>query len=194
MTRIWRSDVSSERTYTRATLLNVGAFAGVGILTEESLIDRFPGARIRIDSDGPPVDFFSCGPLFIVSNRIVAVIEKFPARYELFPVNVEYRGHPYSEENYFFLHIRDEVDCLDKSASIYIEKAGYLGDFRKLAIDESKIRGNNLFRLARAYQTIVLTSDGLAESAEAAGIVGASFIAPSAFRRIDRSSEQVYLF
>jgi hypothetical protein len=58
----------------------------------------------------------------------------------------EYRGHACSGANYFFSHIRDEVDCLDKSASIYIEKTGYLGDFRKLAIDESKIRGNNLFR------------------------------------------------
>jgi len=194
MTRVWRSDVLSERTYTRATLLNVGDFAGVRIQTEESLIDKFPGARIRIDSEEPPVDFFSCGPLFIVSHRMVSVIEKFPASYELFPVNVEYRGEPYTEARYFFLHILDEIDCLDKSASTYIEKKGYQGDFRKLAVDESKIGGKNLFRLAKTYQTIVLTSDDLAVTAEAAGVVGARFIAPSEFRRIERSSDQTYVF
>jgi hypothetical protein len=78
MTRVWKADTRDERVYTRAALVNVKDLAGLKTLTGERLTGRFPGAKIRIDSEHRPADYFTAGPLFIVSQSLKSILEKFP--------------------------------------------------------------------------------------------------------------------
>lgn len=183
MTKVWKADTENEARYTRASLLNVRDFRGVKTMTGEPLSDRFPGAQIAIDSEQPPADYFTAGPLFIVSDRLLSVLQQFPVRTELHPVKVIARRAVQRSLRYFFVNILDEVDCLDRAASEYIEKGGFAGDISKLVLDESKMAAVHLFRLARASQFVVLVSDSLATAVDCAGVVGVRFVEPSGWRR-----------
>lgn len=181
-TKVWKADYENELAYTRASLVNVKDFRRIKTMTGEPLAGVFPGAQVRIESNDPPADYFTAGTLFIVSSRLKAILEGFSVRVEPYPVDVTYHGVLYKEAQYFFLNILDEADCLDRTAARYAEKSGYVGDISKLVIDESKVTDKHLFRLAKAYQFVVLVSASLAGAVEGAGITGVRFVEPSAWR------------
>ena len=181
MTKVWKADTENERYYTRTALLNVKEFLHVRTMSGAPLAGRFPGARIRITSDDPPADYFTAGTLFIVSERLKAVLEDCGARVELFPVEVTFQDAP-TDSRYYFVNILDEADCLDRAASKYSEQAGYVGDIKKLVLNESQTGNKPLFRLAQAYQFVVLVSEPLAAAIEAAHVTGVRLIEPSAWR------------
>jgi len=182
MIKVWKADTETEHVYTNAALLNPRDFLDVKTMTGEPLLGRFPTPRIRVDSEYLPADYFQAGPLFMVSEKLKSVLQEFSLRVELHPVDVDFRGAAPVDPRYYFLNILDEAACLDRTASKYSEMKGYVGDIKKLVIDETKTVGMNLFRLAKAYQFIVLVGEPLAHAIQSSGVRGVRLIEPSAFR------------
>lgn len=182
MIKVWKAKLDTGE-YTRGSLLNLKEFRGVKTTLPETLAGKFPGAHIRIDSEDPPADFFTVGTLFIISRKLKSVLDEFPLVRELYTVDVRYKEDRSPIGSYFFLHILDTADCLDRANSQFKEEKGYVGDITKLVIDESKAAGKHLFRLAHAYQRLVFASEELATAVEAAGITGVRLQDPASWRR-----------
>lgn len=175
---VWKADSDNERAYTRAQIVNVKALSGVKLVSGKSLIGQLPGIELEIISDYEPADYFSAGPLFIVSDRLRTVFEAVNAAVEYHPVTLLNQPGLRNGPEYFFANLLEKVDCFDFEKSVYSLDGPFIDKIEKLAIDESKAVGKELFRLANSYDDITLVSQDLADSVTSAGLTGAKFVAP----------------
>lgn len=181
-TKIWEADYNNESYYTRASLINVTDFSGIKVLSGESLVGKCPLAKIAIESESKPADYFTAGALFIVSNNLKDIIEGFAVAAEFYPVELTLNGSKFIDVKYYFLNIVEKIDCLNRELSQFTEKKGYVGDIKKLVIDEAMTVGKHLFRLGNSYQVLVLASDELSEAIKASGATGMQFLEPSEWK------------
>lgn len=84
---------------------------------------------------------------------------------------------------FFCCNILDAVECLDFDRGEYTfwQKAGFsdhVDSIKKLAIDEDKVVGYNLFRIAKGAEHIICVSDALANRIENGGFLGIKFVPP----------------
>jgi hypothetical protein len=176
---VWKADFENEPTYTRAAIENPKALSGIKLTAGQSLMGRLPDLRMEITTDLPPADYFSAGPMFIVSERLRKLLNDAGAVAEYFPIALLKNGVELNAGNYFFANLMEKIDCLDREKSIYTMDGEFVDTINKLAIDENKARQSNLFRLANTFDVITIASQRLVDSILAAGITGVKFLRPT---------------
>jgi hypothetical protein len=184
MTKIW-CRLAEE--YTRAQIVSEGWFAyDFSVFDCEPAPERFPDVTLDIRSGYPPADFFEPGTVFTVSDRLRSVLEEFKAKAEFFPVRITYRGREYTERSFYFCNILDCVECLDLARGKYtFWKTGptdRVDKIRKLAIDEKKAAGHDLFRIAKGGEYLVCVSEGVASRIAERRLTGVRLIEPKEWR------------
>ena len=100
----WKSDVDNERDYTRASIGNVKSLASVKFAVE-SLIGQLPEIELEIAAEYDPADYFSAGPLFIVSSQLRAVLESVNAVVEFHSVTLRKDGRVIRRGEYFLANL-----------------------------------------------------------------------------------------
>ncbi|MCO7225264.1 imm11 family protein [Pleionea sp. CnH1-48] len=121
------------------------------------------------------------GSIFpIVSQKIVDILAKeLPeGNIEFLPVTIlNHKGHP-EPDNYFILHPKEIVDCIDQEASVVewnpLAPEELMG-CESMVLNEDKIPpSSKLFRLKHWGSVIIIRSD-LAELLESEGVTGLYF-------------------
>lgn len=180
MTKIWRKSVS-ETDHTQAKIISDEWFeSGISVFDCAPLQGPFPDVVLQVRSGYPPNDFFEPGTLFTVSDRLKSVLCEFNIHAEFFPVRIIYKCKEYFEQTFYFCNILNCVDCFDLSQGEYTFEArsGDVKDIRKLALNEEKILGHDLFRIAKGGEYIVCVSDRVATGIMEARLTGMRFVAP----------------
>lgn len=165
MIYILEVDYDNQDTYVQAVVRNMEDLMDVKLTLCDSVADKLK--VIKLELDNPPdilPDYFESGPLIIVSDAFKKMAETHNVKAEFFPVELETKsGKSLHGVNYFFMHILEEVDCVDKYQSIYEMDDDFYDSFSKLVLDSSKVKGKCLFRLAYTYDPITCVTEGLAK-------------------------------
>lgn len=152
--------------------------------TGQKIQGAFSNLKMQISTEPPNVriDYFTCGALLMVSDALKAVLEEFrvSAQYISFGILVD--GKP-SDRAFFCCNILDTIECLDFDRGEYTfwQKAGFsdhVDRIKKLAIDENKVVGYHLFRIAKGAEYLICVSDILANRIAEAGFCGIRFVSP----------------
>lgn len=172
---IWKADFESEAFYTRALVENPKALSNLKLLAGDSLVGKFPFLRVEIISSYPPADYFNAGPLFIISQKLREIFDKFEVPVEYFPIAVT-KDLKESLDNYYFANILKHVACLDYQRSVYSRDGEFVDTIEKLVINEEVAADYPLFRLGKCYDVVVLVSTELSQAICNAGMTGVKFI------------------
>jgi hypothetical protein len=187
MTKIWCESLD-EREYTEARIVSEGWFDyALSLPPGKPAPGPFPDTTLEILSDHPPPDFFQRGTLFTVSDRLKSVLEEFRVPAEYFPLRIVYGTEEYTERTFYFCNIVDCLECFDLARGKYTfwKKPGFtdrVDKIRKLAIDEEKAAGHDLFRIAKGGEYIVCVSDRVASKIVDRHLTGVRFIEPEDWR------------
>jgi hypothetical protein len=185
MTKIWLQSPDSDQ-YTETLNLDLKdhAEAYLGVKPCGAMTGIFfSNTRLEILSDHPPTDFFEPGAMFTVSDRLKVELEGFGVHAEFFPLRIICDGRDYTERAFYFCNILDCVECFDfdRGKCTFWKKPGFtdrIKKIKKLAIDEKKAEGHDLFRVAKGGEYIVCTSDRVAARIEELKLTGMRFIEP----------------
>ncbi len=146
--------------------------------TVTSLCGTFP-RDVRVLSRRKPQDFMEVGSFIFVSSKVKTILEAHKAAVELFPVSVTYRGETFG--GWFYLHLLQEVDCLNPEKTI---RAGPQDPqprlIKHMVLRESACAGIPLFRIADS--AMIGVSDGLALALASARCRGAIFPKPEEWK------------
>ena len=175
---VWKADFENEKTYTRAAIENPKSLSGRKLNSGLPLSGQLPELRMEVVTEHPPADYFSAGPLFLVSARMRDLLESKRANVEFHPVVLLRGGREFNAGCYFFANLLDKVDCLDREKSEYKMDGEFIDKIEKLVIDDAMVNSKPLFRLANSYDVITLVSQELADAIIASGMTGVKFIAP----------------
>lgn len=175
---IWRPNSGNEQYYTRAAIQNVKALAGLKLLAGQSLLGRLPELRLEILSQFPPADYFSAGPLFIVSARLKRLFEENGAVAEYFPVTIIRAATSVREHSFFFANLLERIDCLDMVRSVYTIDGEFVDKITEMVICDEKVGRSPVFRLANVYDVVVVVSQTLRDALVTARITGVVFQEP----------------
>jgi hypothetical protein len=189
MTKIWRQSYDPAH-YTEADNLSLDADPGayMDIMSCRPMTGAFPNTSLRIRSRHPPNDYFDVGGIFVVSERLKSVLEQFELRAEFFSLRIIFKKREYTNPEFFFCNILDEVDCLDfnKGKYVFSKKPGfadYVLTIKKLVVDNEKVASHDLFRVAKCAPNIICVSNKLANSIEELSLTGMRFIDPKDWGR-----------
>jgi hypothetical protein len=183
MTKVWCQSLE-EQSYTEARIAAEEWFAyPFSVFDCSPAPGASPEITLEISTPHPPADFFQPGTLFTVSDRLRAALEEFDVRTEFFPLRVLYGGAEYTERAFYFCNILDCVECLDLARGEYTfeTKPGFthlVHLIRKLAIDERKAAGHDLFRIANGGECTVCVSDRLASRIADGKLTAVRFVEP----------------
>ena len=175
---VWKADFENEQTYTRAAIENPKSLSGKKLTSGLPLSGQLPELRMEVVTEHPPADYFSAGPLFLVSARMRDLPESMLANSEFHPVVLLRRGQELKPGGYYFANLLDKVDCLDRNKSKYKLDGEFIDKIEKLVIDDAKTNSKPLFRLANSYDVITLVSQELADAIISSGMTGVKFIPP----------------
>ena len=166
MAKVW-CQAAAEEENTQAQILSEQWFkSDFSVFAFEAAPWTSLDMTLEVYSEYPPADYFEPGTVFTVSDRLKAMLEEFKVRAEFFPVRVAYEGRDYTERAFFFCNILDCVECLDLNRGEYTfwKKPGFtdrVDAIKRLALDESKVAGHDLFRIGKGAEYIVGVSDRL---------------------------------
>ena len=145
----------------------------------ERIVGSFPLLRFRSEGNFEIPDYFKYGVLFIVSDRLKSIIEKYCTELQVFEVDFEHNGKPL---DYFVIHLLDDVDFIsEKESGAVLEDNGYIEEIERLVIDESKIADKNLITTGKYLAHLVIVSEELKDDISASGCVGVRFVQPGSY-------------
>lgn len=180
--KVWKRDAHSEEFFTHARHEDIGQVRSIKFTLPESLRGQFPeGLRLIVKSPYPPADYFKCGGMNVVSGGLMRELEAHPSlKVEFFPVEVVTEAGGHVGTRYYCMHVMDRADCFDFERSKFsVDEDGFIEDMDKLALDESKAVGHELFRVANIDHVILCASEALARRIIAGGFTGVKFSDPS---------------
>lgn len=187
MTKVWcRSAVEEE--FTEAQIVSDEWFdSDISVFDCTPVSGDFPGVTLELRWSHPPADFFEPGTMFIVSDRLRIALEEFPIRAEFFPVRIVRNGVDVEGGGFHFCNILDCVDCLDYETGDYIFEItpGFthlVREINRLAVDDDKTIGHDLFRIANGGEGFVCTSDRVASRVSEGRFTGVRMIRPEDWR------------
>lgn len=129
-------------------------------------------------------DFFECGSLNIVSERLRELLERTVSNIEFVPVKLMCGTQ---NLNFFALHVMRRIRAIDESRSIFSEKKyNLVTGIDKLVLSSTLIQNEHLFFLDDAYHVVLIVSAYLAERVLSIEATGMRFIA------IDQYSAQAH--
>jgi hypothetical protein len=130
-------------------------------------------------------DMLGTGGDLIISPRMMAVLSQFDVGFlEFFSVPVP---NTWDDQvaGYFFFHVLYSIDFIDKGNSDiiwYEDKYGGIEKVRSLSINETKLKGRNIFRSPDLFQDTFISEDVKA-ALEAAELTGIKFVPASEYQR-----------
>jgi hypothetical protein len=144
----------------------------------------FPETTVDVCTDPSPSDFFEPGTLFLVSDRLKALLEGFDVRAEFFQVQVLHQGRQCTGRAYYYCNILDLVECLDLELGEYtfLKKPGFtdhVDAINKLVIDEARAAGHDLFRIGKGAEYIACVSDRVAAKIQECQFNGMRLVDPA---------------
>jgi len=177
MPRVWLED---STTRPKAHFRNLADLRNAKLTQPQPLPANLP--RIVIDiTVGDVPDYFECGPLRLMSGRLVALLStdcRPGIDIEFIPVDV-FREEKKLE--YWFGHVLAQVDCLDRERSRYTMADGMVDAIDHLEIDAGRAQGHRIFRVAKTYEYLVCVDAALSEQIKEAS-TGSVFVLPSEWR------------
>jgi hypothetical protein len=176
MMKIWK-DTDSEDQFTDATVVNLSSLQPFKLTMCDRFGSDFPGLELTIESKGVPNDYIKSGPLFIASERLKGVFEKFDVKMEVFPVVMRQNNY-LVDGQYYYLHFLEEVDCIDKSKSEFTLDENYIDEIDKLVIDTDRLEGTNFVKVANCIDFILIASSEMVDEVLGSGITGVRFVDP----------------
>lgn len=123
----------------------------INVWSVVSLLDTYPCLTLQAYKNQPIPDYFKVGPRPIVSDRLRQIFEDFHVAAEFIPIKVvDNDGKPVLDGPYWFLHMLEEVQCIDVANSI-IERfdedtKSPLKRIDKLVFIDAAIESRHLFR------------------------------------------------
>ena len=134
----------------------------VNEVTTEPLQEIFPVLTIRMNRREVIPDFFHSGCKPIVSAKFRNLAEHFQVAAEFLPVTVlDYRGNPAHGEPYWFMHMIEDIDCIDFERTEYETISerpnSLLRRVRNLSLKADAIEPRRIFRPRRYLQIFVTT-------------------------------------
>lgn len=102
-------------------------------------------------------DFFFCGTLMVVSDRLKLVLESYSERLE-FVSTLIMCGE--KEFKYYTLHIMEHIEAMDVDSSDYEAiKYGMIAGITNLVLDETLIKSSSIFALKNTFTPICIISE-----------------------------------
>jgi len=175
--RVWTDNVS-ERDFTEADFVDIDVLDGLRLTAGDPLAAKWPDeVALAVTTEFPPADTFRCGPLRIISKKMLRVFrDRVSAEvFEALPVSVTYRG--VRQTGYYYLNILESHDVLDHQKSDITIEDGLIEDVDAIVIDDSAVGDRNLF-LLDALEVILFASEDLVQALDDAGCTGVAFVAP----------------
>ena len=116
-------------------------------------------------------DFFCCGPLFIVSPKLKALLEPLSASLEFIPTCIMCGVNGSYE--FYTLHIMAFLDAIDpEQSTIAGMKFNRYAGITNLVLDQTLIEGSDMFLLKNTLHLIVVISEKARNLFEANQIKG----------------------
>ncbi len=127
-----------------------------------------------------PEDSFSCGPMTIVSDRLLDVVRRHAdsSDFEALPVNLRSQDKPVGE--YFFLNILREVDAVDRRTAKFTMDGDMIDEIHELAIDETSVKDATVFRL-RSWTRVTCLNEAIAQDISMESLDGPLLVSPRAW-------------
>lgn len=147
----------------------------------ENLLPR--ELHIEIQEDGIPMDFTTNGAFSVpvVSNKIKMQLGGIKGL-QFIPVKM---GKNMLNSEYYILVVGNKLDCVNEKLSefgkfkkddpVRPDKAGHYSWFTKLIVDHSRINGNDIFRIDKGENYLVV-SERVKLAMEDVNITGAIFV------------------
>jgi hypothetical protein len=189
MSKVWLQSLEAAE-YTEAVIvteMEPHLDTYLAVMSCQRLTGRFPETTLEIRSRHLPADYFDVGGMFIVSERVKAVLDEFAVPAEYFLLRIMRRSSRPVGQRFYFCNLLDCVAGLDLARGKYTfwKKPGFadhVQKVRKLAIDEPKVASYPLFRLAKCSPNIVCASDQLADRIRELRLTGMRFVVPEEWR------------
>jgi len=187
MTKILQTGWDKQHTKAENLSMNELDDADIWPMDTAHFADRWPSVSLKITTKHSPNDYFQVGSIDVVSDQVKAIMEQIGVEAEFLPVRVVYRGKAFSERSFFFCHILDQVDCFDHQRGQCTfhdspEFKDHIDEIQKLVIDEDKVAGHHLFRIAKGAEYIVCLSDELAARLSESEVTGMRFVEPEEWK------------
>ncbi len=168
--------------WTDATMLPNPARRQLRVSQPHPIADRWPPAKMRVDTAGPLQDWFVSGLFRMASERLAEVVaaEVGSDQLELLEVELVRGGAPLrGVGRYFFFHVLKTVDALDKERSdAEFAQTGKLVKVNRLVLNPTKAAPHPMFELGSSYLGLVFVRDDLRLRIEAGGFTGITFVDP----------------
>jgi len=151
----------NEGSYVDAVVKNMEVLRGVKVTLFDPL--DIPRLVIELNSENNIPDYFESGPLPIISESLRQLFLGYDVEAEYFPVELQSNKIQLELSQYYFMHILEQVDCIDANASIFELDDGYFDNISKLVLKPEKTTGKHLFRAAKTYDLIKCVSEEMAD-------------------------------
>jgi hypothetical protein len=181
MIKIWEQNFRSEKEYTEAAYADIGAIKDLKLGVPRPIPLPFPDVALRVTTPNPPADYFRCGPMRVVSEKLMQCLVAKPGlAAQFFPVTMSYLGEPV-RTCYYALHVCDVVDCLDLERSdytLYSDDEDHIKTFKSIVLRPESAEGHPVFILGKTYNVLCVLEE-VATEVSAAGCTGTLFLDPS---------------
>lgn len=179
--KVWSIQVDRDEDYTDADFEDISVLEDLRVTRGVPLRSQWPRVTLEVTTDYPPADTFRCGPLLIVSAKLLQIIgNRVDERaFEPLPVTLIYRDETLTD--YFFLNILEKHDILDRQRSELTIEDDFIEDVESMVVNEEAIGDRNFF-LQDSLEVILFVSDDLAKAIIDAGCNGVKFVDPPDWR------------
>ena len=161
----------------RVRNLDIDSLGDVDVYSTTPVISQWPKRlRLEVMKSAPLPDYFSVGPLRLISANLRAVCESLDVDAEYLPITLLRTNKSKSDQDYFFCHLLGSVECFDAKSSkcSYRDKEKQVVDeVTKLVINFQKAEksGKHLFRM-EGPAFVILASDTFVERVNGTGVKG----------------------
>jgi hypothetical protein len=155
----------------------------IKLMSPEPWPKNMPIPVVKVDTDldiGLP-DYWSCGPLIVVSSRLKAILEAHKSEVEFLPAEIHCRGRTVGGNH--LVHLLKVIDCIDAARTVASLRDGRFEDIEKLALDESRTEDSPLFLVDRTVRRIVCVGSQLASHLREAKLSGVQLLSAAEWKR-----------
>lgn len=176
-------EVALERDlYTDAAIVNAAKFVRVPLMSGKSIKGIFPpDVSVVVVSKGRPGDFFLAGPMIVISSRFHGALCNAGADIELLPVQVTQSTSKFEVGEFSCLNILSSLDRVDRGASVFYEKNGFMLNFTRLSLAPLDSVEPPIYFLSWTIPRIICVRDDLAQCIES--FKGVCLSAPEEWRK-----------
>ncbi len=146
----------------------------------ERIDKEFPRLKFSSTGNFDIPDYIKYGVLFIVSERLLLILEKYSVALQSFPIDFIHNEVPLKLN---VVHLIEDTDFInEKMSGALLEENGYIEEIESLVIDEAKLVDKNLATSGRYLACLVIASKPLKEEIESLGFTGVRFTHPGNYK------------